>query len=253
MARVAIWDAAAQDYRDVNPASDVCEVGPLAIGVDPAASGNVRLPFGGTIRFRNSVGGVVTALELTGSDVLYLGTNATYVASQVPWWTAGPLTIGWPPIWPASSGDIRGHKDFSLKVRNALNTADLTIFDIDGADGIVIGTTAVSALFGTRLGFSQGHSINRTPRGAGNYAVLLTDFLIGKTAITAGGDTISLPEAPAVNQVFEIADESGTAAANPLTIDTVGAPLINGAANVILAANYGALTFYFNGTNYFIR
>ena len=52
--------------------------------------------------------------------------------------------------------------------------------------------------------------------------------------------------------VFTVKDVGGAAAANPLTISTEGAVLIDGAATVILNTNYGSFTFFCDGSNLFV-
>ena len=85
-----------------------------------------------------------------------------------------------------------------------------------------------------------------------SYNVLTTDYIIAVTDNSAAR-TISLPAAPTTGQVFVIKDAAGTAgSANAITVDTVGAELIDGAASTTINANYGSITVYFNGTNYFI-
>jgi len=98
---------------------------------------------------------------------------------------------------------------------------------------------------------AKGRAYSRTAVGAGNYTVLITDHIVAKTAITGGGDTISLPAAAVVPQVFYIKDESGNAGTDNITIDTVGAETIDGAASITISTNHGVAKIYSNGTNYF--
>ncbi len=49
-----------------------------------------------------------------------------------------------------------------------------------------------------------------------------------------------------------VKDESGGAAAQNITIDTQGAETIDGAASVVISANYGSVTLYSDGSNLFI-
>ena len=91
-----------------------------------------------------------------------------------------------------------------------------------------------------------------TTSAAGNYTVLTTDKVILKTGITGGGDTVTMPAAPTTGQIFIIKDASGTATTNNITVDTSGAPLIDGSATLIINGNYNAVTLQFDGVNYFI-
>lgn len=92
--------------------------------------------------------------------------------------------------------------------------------------------------------------VKRTTSAAGAYTVLVTDYIIAKTGITGGGDAVTLPliSAAKTGQVFIISDESGTAAANNITITASGADLIEGAGTKVLNTNYGAVRLYSTGT-----
>jgi len=98
-----------------------------------------------------------------------------------------------------------------------------------------------------------GLIVGRTVIGAGVYAVLATDYLIAKTAITAGGDTITLDDdLTDAGRTFIIKDESGTAGTNNITIDPEGGTLIDGALTYVMNANYESKTVYSDGTNWFV-
>lgn len=77
-----------------------------------------------------------------------------------------------------------------------------------------------------------------------------TDFLIGATA---GPITLTLTAGSYVTgQSFVIKDQTGNAGANAITIDTDGAETIDGAATATINTNFGSISIYFDGTNYFI-
>jgi hypothetical protein len=52
--------------------------------------------------------------------------------------------------------------------------------------------------------------------------------------------------------VLIIVDESGGAAANNITVDGNGAETVNGAATQTIAANFGVMRLYNNGTGWFV-
>lgn len=80
----------------------------------------------------------------------------------------------------------------------------------------------------------------------------LDDYIVGVTD-NSSARTLTLPSGASVGQSFTVKDQAGTAgSANAITIDTAGAELIDGAATATINSNYGALRFYFDGTNYFI-
>jgi len=95
---------------------------------------------------------------------------------------------------------------------------------------------------------------SRTPVGAGAYAVLVSDVLVAKTGITGGGDAITIPNNATLRDGRSITfkDESGTATANNITITATGLT-IDGAANYVINVNFGKVTLYSDGTNWFTR
>lgn len=92
-----------------------------------------------------------------------------------------------------------------------------------------------------------------TASAAGNYTALTTDYIIGKTGITGGGDTISLPAAATAGsgKVYIIKDQSGSAQTNNITIDPDAAETIDGQATIAITAAYGVARIYSNGTAWF--
>lgn len=92
------------------------------------------------------------------------------------------------------------------------------------------------------------HQFSRTAVGAGVYTVVFADYIVAKTAITGGGDTINLPAVSPSNgaRIIHIKDESGTAAANPITIDANGAQTIDGALTFVINTNFGSVSLYTN-------
>lgn len=84
-----------------------------------------------------------------------------------------------------------------------------------------------------------------------SYNVLISDWIIGVTS-TAAVRTITMPASGAIaGQHWIIKDESGGAAANPIVV-AAGTGTIDGAASVTIPSNYGSISVYFNGTNYFV-
>lgn len=80
-----------------------------------------------------------------------------------------------------------------------------------------------------------------------NYTVLITDFIVAFTSLTASRTTtLPAPTAALSGWVFIIKDESGTAATNSIVL--VGT--VDG-GSVSITANYGVARVYCNGTAYF--
>jgi hypothetical protein len=77
------------------------------------------------------------------------------------------------------------------------------------------------------------------------------ETIIGVTS-TASARTITLDSDDCkTGRIVIVKDESGGAGTNNITIDTEGAELIDGAASVVITANYGCVRLYSNGTNWF--
>jgi len=95
-------------------------------------------------------------------------------------------------------------------------------------------------------------TVKRTPVNA-NYVIQSTDYYIGVTS-TAAPRTMTLPSAVAVGVGWQVAikDESGGAAANSITISPVLAQTIDGAANIVIAANDGSVLLMSDGANWVV-
>lgn len=84
---------------------------------------------------------------------------------------------------------------------------------------------------------------------AGNNTITALDNYFSKTAISGGGNTISLPTIGAFlqGQYVTIKDSSGTAGANNLTIDANGTDTIDGAGTYVINTNYGFVSLMSDG------
>lgn len=80
---------------------------------------------------------------------------------------------------------------------------------------------------------------------AGDYTVLNGDMFVGATSSAARA--IALPAAASTGETHTIADITGTAAANNITI-TGSAGNIDGAATKVINVNYGSVTVVWTGT-----
>lgn len=84
-----------------------------------------------------------------------------------------------------------------------------------------------------------------------SYQVLGTDAIIGVTS-TAAARTITMPNASlTTGQQWEIKDESGGAATNNITVSGNGFN-IDGAANYVISTNYGSVSIYWSGSNFYL-
>jgi hypothetical protein len=96
-----------------------------------------------------------------------------------------------------------------------------------------------------------GLKLNRTAVADANYTVLLTDQIVSYTSLTAGRTVTALSAATAgAGYILIVKDEAGGAATNNITI-TPTSGNIDGAASKVINTNYGTVTIYSNGTNWF--
>ena len=86
-----------------------------------------------------------------------------------------------------------------------------------------------------------------------NAAPAATDHFIGVDT-TAKEITITLPSTATVaeGKIFLIKDEGGNAGTNNIIIATTGATTIDGNSLVRITSDYGALSIYYNGTEWSI-
>ncbi len=135
------------------------------------------------------------------------------------------------------------------------NSTIATLF-VGGGSGVgTIGKVGIgTSTPSSELHVNGSQTVKRTASAAGAYTVLVTDYYIGKTGITGGGDTVTLPAVAtaAVGKVYIIKDESGTAGTNNITIDGNGAETIDGAATKVINTNFGSATLICSGAAWFI-
>lgn len=149
-------------------------------------------------------------------------------------------------------GDVRGP---SSATDNAVARFDATTGKLIQNSGITIDDSnnlaGIGSLSITSLTITGSLTLPYTANGAGNYNILTTDFWIGKTGITGGGDTLTLPAASGnTGKAFVIHDESGTAATNNITINVASSGTIDGQSSIIITANNGTLRVFCNGSSY---
>lgn len=92
--------------------------------------------------------------------------------------------------------------------------------------------------------FSTGQVVSVT-LPAGNYTTLATDYVIGVN--TSAPRTITLIGSPTTGQMYRIADITGSAATNNITVSGNGSN-IDGAASKIINTNYGSIDVVYTGT-----
>lgn len=93
-----------------------------------------------------------------------------------------------------------------------------------------------------------------TTFGAGNHALTATDDIVILTAITGGGDTVTLPSAAAtpIGTLITIKDASFTANTNNITIDEATGGNVDGVPSIIADADGFSVTVVCDGTAWWI-
>lgn len=205
---------------------------PTVVNIGTAVPTNVQ-----ELSIQRSVAGAIGTYifntNATGSAREVLSTNGTGDS-----WTL--YNIFSVTDWSVGLDNSDGDK-FKISANAVLGTSDALTIDP--------GTLAVTIpnLFNP----GGGQVVKLTVPGAYPYNVLTTDYIV--EVDTSGARTIRLPNAPTTGQVFTIKDVTGSAAANNISLTTVGGVVtIDGATTQTMNVNYGSITVFFNGTAYFI-
>jgi hypothetical protein len=101
---------------------------------------------------------------------------------------------------------------------------------------------------------STGVRHNVTTVNVATYDLLTTDYILNVTYTSIAAVTsLTLPTAQVISgRVIHIKDAGGNAGSNNITIDTEGSETIDGAATLVLSANYESVSLYCDGSNWFI-
>jgi len=94
---------------------------------------------------------------------------------------------------------------------------------------------------------------NVTTLNAATYSTLAEDHIIHVTyTATAAVTALTLPTAQTKSgRLIIVKDAAGNAATNNITIDTQGSETIDGAATYVINTNYGKVTLYSDGSNWY--
>jgi hypothetical protein len=86
-----------------------------------------------------------------------------------------------------------------------------------------------------------------------NYSIGTDDHFVGVDT-TGGSVTLTLPTRAATSEgkIYIIKDEGGWAATNSIVIQTADSAKIDNLNSVALVSNYGAISIYFNATDWHI-
>lgn len=183
------------------------------------ASNNLTMTIRNTSATSGAGGGVYTRVDSAGGDIKYEMTNGSNAAA--------------------------------ISYKNSDNTGRI-IFS--SGTSVTVNDTNTLAKFDANIFYLTKGVAYKLTSTAISYSVLVTDYIVAVTDNSAAR-TITLPSTGvATGQTFVIKDAAGTAAsANAISVTVNGGvKTIDGSTTVSINTNYGSMTVYYNGTNYFI-
>lgn len=96
------------------------------------------------------------------------------------------------------------------------------------------------------------NTIQRVGVNDADYTATSSNYLIGFTSLSAAR-TVTLPAAGTMtNKTIIIKDESGSAGTYNITVDGAGSEMIDGVSTKVISTNFGSITMYSNGLNWFV-
>ena len=140
--------------------------------------------------------------------------------------------------------------DFTLRFRRGTtaNVNAAATYAQQGEPGYTIDDKTLYVSDGTS--YRQVVSTMTVVSKSTTYSAVLSDSIV-QCNTTGGAFTVTIPAASGnKGQVFRIKDSGGAGAANNITIATSGGN-IDGAATATISTNYGKLTVYSDGSNWY--
>lgn len=189
--------------------------------------------------------------DLTGGSLYYFTGNVDELAFFDDELTAGEIAALYNSGVPT---DLTGHDHLEAWWRMGDDASDDftsgtgQMTDQVGSNNLTPqNTTAANKVSGAVATSSDLYTSKST-----TYAMSVDDVLVAVES-TGGGFTVTAPDATTMKRgrLYYIKDEGGACAANPVTLDPFGAQTIDGAADIDINADFGAVTFYSNGFNLF--
>jgi hypothetical protein len=137
--------------------------------------------------------------------------------------------------------NLDSSKGFELSQGNLLKTVkDLFVKEVFGVTN--------SEVFQKR-----GQRFGRTTFSGANVTLSTTDYLIGITSLAIAPSVgLPLPSLVGAGKTFIVKDEVGGAGTTTITIRSEGEKTIDGASSATITSNYNSLSFYTDGSNWFI-
>lgn len=219
-------------------------LGANALAADSSGSGNVGIGSSAGVAisggdFNMLIGNSAGRLITFGSENIAFGR----LAGDVTTTGDNNTTIG---IFTGPPGAGTSNH---LNIRDLIFANTLSGFVRLGSSGVVAGPDKLEVVGDTCL--NGGLKIKATQTAVS--ANFTSSNIIMAVTDTSAARTITIQTADIANtdKVFIVKDESGAAGTNNITIATQGAETIDGAATVTIAANFGVVKMYTDGSNLF--
>ena len=148
--------------------------------------------------------------------------------------------------------------DMPVSAAAVANSKQGFALGIDGDNCLSFGAFAdgVGGVGGHFLQNHGAHFDKKTDMGANSYApsALTSDYIVTVDTTGAARTVVISTEdrdtgSAAAPRIFVISDIAGNAGANNITVSLETAGNINGAGTYVIAANYGSITLYIDGTD----
>ncbi len=230
------------------------------VTVEKSNTGTVTSMGGYRVRLVNSALGVITnAIGLsvepsnTGGGTFTLATGIAFKdTGSMP---TSVFAFDFEGTDWVSNGRAVSVADDAAQRYMPLSTADTGI-TFDSTDLILATTTSGNVILDpiTEVDIRGGQKVARVAVADVNHTALVSEYLIAYTSITATR-TVSLPPAATAGagKVFTVNDESGSVSgAVRITIDPSGIETIDGALTFDMIQSYESVSFYSDGSNWFI-
>lgn len=241
----------------------------------PPAAGGTGIKNTGTVTLGGNFttsGAFTTTLTVTGNTNVTLPTSGTLGTGTVGGSTGATANAvlranGTGGATLQNSSVTIDNSGYIIGVAGAFGTPSYTFTgDLNtgmfspGSDNIalmagggynILGDTTSTNIY--RIMRTQGGAAYTYQGTATDLTVTTSMIVVGVTS-TAAARTITLPSAPSFSGTsFTIKDESGGAGTNNISVVVSGGvKTIDGATTFLINTNYGAVTVYYNGTNYFV-
>jgi len=98
---------------------------------------------------------------------------------------------------------------------------------------------------------NTSYGIKRTEVNDENYTMLDEDHLIAYATIAVPRSVYLLDAVGRAGRVIIVKDETGTASGNAITIYPYGDGYVDGVTSYAISTDYGGVTMYCNGVNWF--